>query len=121
MMRLDQVGTGLWTQAPRPDAKVTRVTLGGNPAGRMGMNFTMAGGATRMLGVRLVHKDADSLQLRISDAGNADGSGDILIKLGEKHSIRAVFGKGVADGQPFAVRFVARPPEENPSKGSRFD
>jgi hypothetical protein len=100
-------------QAPRPDVKVTRVTLGGNPAERLGMNFTLEGGATRSLGVRLVHKDADSLQLRICDAGNADASGDILVEFGDKHSTRAIFGMGVVDGQPFAVQFSTRPLQMN--------
>ncbi len=109
VMRMDQSGSGLWTQSNRADAKIIRVTLGGNPAARIGVNITLAAGAKREFGTRLVRKDANSLELSITDASNADAHGTLVIDLNENHTIAAVTGQGVLDGQPFAMQFLAEP------------
>lgn len=106
---MDQTGSGLWLQSNRADVKVVRVILGGNPAARMGVNVTLATGGKRELGAHLVHKDANSLELRITDGGNADAHGTLSIDLSQNHTIAAVAAQGILDGQPFALQFLAQP------------
>lgn len=110
VMRLDQAGSGLWAQSNRANATILRVTVGGNPAGRLGVTFALAGGAKREFGTHLLHKEPNSLDLQIVDGGNANASGNLFFELDQKHSVSLVTGRGLLDGQLFAVQFGAQSP-----------
>jgi hypothetical protein len=74
-MRLDQSGTGLWAQAGSADLKVVHVTVGGNPARNVGIEFSLEGGGTRSLSGMIEAKEADSLRLKLTDFDSKHVSG----------------------------------------------
>lgn len=104
-MRLDQEGTGVWTQSGHPGARITHVTLGGNPTQPMGIEFTLADGTRRALSATLERKDSELLVLKIVGLDNAKAKGELTIHYGPKNSIRTLSGRGSLHGKHFRMRF----------------
>jgi hypothetical protein len=99
-----QTGTGLWLQSGRAAEKITRATLVRKESNAILVQFQFRSGGLRTLS-GIAELGPEFFRVRLTHAESANSSGTLLIETGPRHSIHAMFGTGLLDGQPFAMQF----------------
>lgn len=105
-LNLTQQGSGQLKIGNRPTRNINRASVIVRPNGTVDIGLTYADGrGTIRFGGRLVSQTRDTLVINLSNSGNADASGRVIVSYGPGNSIKSISGNGRLDGQPFSVQF----------------
>lgn len=105
-LNLSQQGTGTLKIGDRPTRNINRASVIVRPNGTVDLGFNYANGSgTLRFGGRLVSRSGNNLTISLTNSGNADASGRVIVSYGRDNSINWISGSGRLDGQPLTIQF----------------
>lgn len=105
-LNLTQQGSGQLKIGNRPTRNINRASVIVRPNGTADIGLTYADGrGTIRFGGRLITQSRGSLTIALTNSGNADASGRVIVSYGPGNSIKSISGNGRVDGQPLAFQF----------------
>ena len=98
-------GSGLFSLAGRADRSLTRVRAIVRGDGNAEIAVRDRNNSSIRFSGRLMRRDAYSLEIRLTNSGDANATGVVNIEYAANNSINTLFADGTLDGQTFFINF----------------
>lgn len=102
---LSQEGRGVLAFAGREGRVLTRASAIVQPDGDVQIAFRDRQNRRLRFSGKLIRRNADTLDIRLTASGDANATGTVNVSYGENRAIESLQGSGTLDGQRFSITF----------------